>query len=83
MDESQGNNAPGGAVDYIVRSKMIGGFGLVAWPAPYGYSGLMTFIVNHDATVYQKNLGPNTAALAEAMGTPTQWLQPLSARTGI
>jgi Protein of unknown function (DUF2950) len=64
---AQGNNAPGGAIDYIVRGKMIGGFGLVAWPAQYGDSGMMTFIVNHDATVYQKNLGPNTAALAEAM----------------
>jgi hypothetical protein len=63
---AQGNNAPGGAADYIVRGKMIGGYGLVAWPAKYGDSGVMTFIVNHDATVYQKNLGPNTAALAEA-----------------
>jgi hypothetical protein len=40
---------------------------MVCWPAWYGDSGVMTFIVNHDATVYQKNLGPNTAALAEAM----------------
>ena len=63
----QGNNAPGGAADYIVRGKMIGGYGLVAWPARYGDSGVMTFIVNHDATVYQQNLGPNTAALAEVM----------------
>ncbi len=63
----QGKNAPGGAVDYIVNGKMIGGFGSVAWPARYGDSGVMTFIVNHDATVYQKNLGPDTAALAEAM----------------
>jgi hypothetical protein len=64
---AQGSNAPGGAIDYIVGGKMIGGFGLVAWPAQYGDSGVMTFIVNHDATVYQKNLGPNTATLAEAM----------------
>jgi Protein of unknown function (DUF2950) len=63
----QGKDAPGGAVDYIVGGKMIGGFGLVAWPARYGDSGVMTFIVNHDGTVYQKNLGPNTAALAPAM----------------
>jgi hypothetical protein len=62
-----GENAPDGAADYIVRGKMIGGFGLVAWPAQYGDSGVMTFIVNHDGTVYQKNLGPETAALAEAM----------------
>jgi hypothetical protein len=46
---------------------MIGGFGLVAWPARYGDSGVMTFIVNHDATVYQKNLGANTGVIAEAM----------------
>lgn len=64
---AQGNNAPGGAVDYVVHGKMIGGFGLVAWPARYGNSGVMTFIVNHDATVYQKNLGPDTASLAETM----------------
>ena len=63
----QGKDAPGGAVDYIVHGKMIGGFGLVAWPAHYGDSAVMTFIVNHDATVYQKNLGPNTAAFAEAI----------------
>jgi Protein of unknown function (DUF2950) len=64
---AQGANAPGGTVDYIVRGKMIGGFALVAWPARYGDSGVMTFIVNHDATVYQKNFGPRTAAVAEAM----------------
>jgi hypothetical protein len=63
----QGANAPGGAADYIVHGKMIGGFGLVAWPAHYGDSGVMTFVVNHDGTVYQKNLGPETAAVAEAM----------------
>jgi hypothetical protein len=63
----QGKDAPGGVADYIVHGKMIGGFGLVAWPAHYGDSGVMTFIVNHDGTVYQKNLGPETAALAAAM----------------
>jgi Protein of unknown function (DUF2950) len=62
-----GADAPGGAVDYVVHGKMIGGFGLVAWPAHYGDSGVITFIVNHNAIVYQKNLGPESAALAEAM----------------
>jgi len=61
---AQGANAPGGAIDYIVNGRMIGGFGLVAWPARYGDSGVMTFIVNHDDVVYQKNLGPQTARLA-------------------
>jgi hypothetical protein len=60
----QGPNAPGGAIDYIVNGRMIGGFGLVAWPARYGDSGVMTFMVNHDGVVYQKNLGPQTAKLA-------------------
>ena len=46
---------------------MIGGFALVAYPAQYGVSGVMTFIVNQDGVVYQKNLGPNSAAIARAM----------------
>jgi Protein of unknown function (DUF2950) len=64
---AQGPNAPGGAIDYIVSGRMIGGFGLVAWPARYGDSGVMTFMVNHDDVVYQKNLGPQTAKLAPAI----------------
>ena len=44
---------------------MIGGFALVAWPATYGNSGVMTFMVNHDGVVYQKDLGPNTAAAVQ------------------
>ena len=46
---------------------MIGGFALVAYPARFGASGVMTFIVNHDGIVYQKNLGPKTTAIASAM----------------
>jgi Protein of unknown function (DUF2950) len=65
--ESQGTDAPGGAYDYVVRGKMIGGFALVAYPANWGNSGVMTFIVNHDGVVYQKDLGPDTAAVARAM----------------
>ena len=49
--------APGGAYDYMVRGQMIGGFAMVAYPAQYGSSGIMTFIVNHDGVVYQKDLG--------------------------
>jgi len=63
----QGTGAAGGAYDYVVRGKMIGGFGLVAYPAEYGNSGVMTFIVNQDGTVFQKDLGPRTAALAQQM----------------
>jgi hypothetical protein len=46
---------------------MIGGFAMVAYPAQYGSSGIMTFLVNHDGVVYQKDLGPRTAALAQSM----------------
>lgn len=63
----QGPAAEGGELDYIVRGKMIGGFGLVAYPAEYRNSGVMTFIVNHAGTVYQKDLGPRTAQIAERM----------------
>lgn len=61
---AQGANAPGGAYDYAVKGKMIGGFALVAYPARWGASGVMTFIVNHDGVVYEKNLGKETAAIA-------------------
>jgi len=63
----QGKGAPGGAYDYMVRGKMIGGFAVIAYPARYGASGIMTFMVNHDGVVYEKDLGKNTAALAEKM----------------
>jgi hypothetical protein len=63
----QGPAAPGGALDYVVKGKMIGGFGLVAYPADYGNSGVMTFIVNHNGTVYEKDLGPRTARVAGGM----------------
>jgi DUF2950 family protein len=63
----QGKDAAGGAYSYLVKGKMIGGFAVVAYPAEYGNSGVMTFIVNHDDKVFQKNLGPNTATVAKAM----------------
>jgi hypothetical protein len=63
----QGPNAPGGAIDYVTRGKMIGGFALVAYPAEYGNSGVMTFLVNHDGRVLQKDLGPRTARIAGRM----------------
>ena len=64
---SQGPNAPGGAVDYVVRGNMIGGFGLVAYPAEYGNSGIMTFIINNDGDVYEKDLGPRTERIASRL----------------
>jgi len=64
---AQGPDAPGGEYDYVARGKMIAGFALVAFPAQYGVSGVMTFIVNHDGVVYQKDLGPGTRATALAM----------------
>jgi hypothetical protein len=63
----QGSAAPGGAYEYIVRGKMIGGFALVAYPAVYRNSGVMTFLVNHEGTVFQKDLGPQTSEIAEHM----------------
>jgi hypothetical protein len=63
----QGPDAHGGALDYVVNGKMIGGFALVAYPAEYRNSGVMTFIVNHEGVVFQKDLGPQTAELAERM----------------
>jgi hypothetical protein len=65
--KAQGKDAPDGAYDYIVKGKMIGGFALVAYPAKYRSSGVMTFIVNQDGVVYQKDLGRNTEKTAQAM----------------
>jgi Protein of unknown function (DUF2950) len=64
---AQGKNASGGAYSYLWRGKMIGGFAVVAYPAQYGNSGVMTFIVNHDGKVFQKNVGQNTASIARSM----------------
>jgi hypothetical protein len=63
----QGKDAPGGAYDYIVDGRMIGGFALVAYPARWGNSGVMTFICNHDGVVFERNLGKDTVATASAM----------------
>jgi hypothetical protein len=60
----QGPNAPGGAKDYIVNGRMTGGFAMIAFPAKYGDSGVMTFIVDQTGVVFERNLGPDTAAIA-------------------
>jgi hypothetical protein len=63
--KGQGPDAPGGAFYYVVKGKMIGGFSLIAYPAEYGNSGVMTFMVNHAGTVYQKDLGRRTEIIAK------------------
>lgn len=65
--DRQGKNAPGGAQEYVKNGHMTDGFALVAWPADYGKSGVMSFIINQDGKVYQKDLGKNTAATAQEM----------------
>lgn len=64
---AQGKDAPGGAQEYMVGDRLMGGFAVVAWPATYGSSGVMTFIVNHDGVVYEKDLGAKTPSIAESM----------------
>lgn len=64
---AQGKDASGGAYDYVVNGNMIGGYALVAYPARWGASGVMSFICNHDGVVYQKNLGAGTVEAARAM----------------
>jgi len=63
----QGKYATGGAYDYVVKGKMILGYALVAYPAQYGNSGIMTFIVNQEGVIYEKNFGKNTVNIAKAM----------------
>jgi len=62
--KGQGPAAPLGELDYVIGDAMIGGFALIATPAEYGVTGVQTFIVNHDGIVYQKDLGPDSVALA-------------------
>jgi hypothetical protein len=63
----QGANAPGGAYSYLVSGRMIGGFGVIAWPVTYGETGVMTFMVSQSGDVYETDLGPETAAKAAAI----------------
>jgi len=65
--KGQGKQADGGAYNYVVKGKMILGFAIIAYPAEYGNSGIMTFIVNQEGTIYQKKLGKNTTRIAEAL----------------
>jgi hypothetical protein len=63
----QGRDAPGGARSYVRNGRMTDGYAVLAWPAKWGDTGVMTFIVNHDGVVHERNLGPDTAALARAI----------------
>jgi len=63
----QGKHAPGGRYSYIINGHMVAGFALVAWPAEWNNTGMMTFLVNQRGKVYQKNLGPKTSSMAKAM----------------
>jgi hypothetical protein len=64
---AQGDKASGGAREYIVNGNMSGGFALVAWPAKYDVTGVMTFVVNQDGVVHEQNLGPGTEATVKAL----------------
>ncbi|HEY8152790.1 MAG TPA: DUF2950 domain-containing protein [Myxococcota bacterium] len=65
--EGQGTRAPGGPYSYLAKGQLIGGFGLIAYPATYGVSGVMTFLVNQDGDVYETDLGPLTTERAKAI----------------
>lgn len=67
MLNRQGSQAQGGAKDYIVDGKMVNGFAFIAYPAEYGNSGIMTFIINQDHVLLQKDLGKDTATTAAAI----------------
>ncbi len=67
MLKQQGSSAQGGAYDYLIKGNMIGGFAVVAYPAQYSNTGIMTFIVNHDGVVYEQDLGVDTEKIAKDM----------------
>lgn len=82
MLNGQGRNAPTGMLDYVVRGRAIGGFAVVAYPARFRNSGVMTFMVNHDGRIYQANLGPDTQARARQLERfdPGQAWSPVAAQ---
>jgi Protein of unknown function (DUF2950) len=67
MLKGQASNTPGGAKEYVINGQMINGFAFVAYPAEYGNSGVMTFMINQDGVLLQKDLGNTTTATATAM----------------
>jgi len=81
--EAQGPSAPGGAYSYLLGKNMSRGFALVAWPAKYGDTGVMTFMISHDGGVFERDLGKNSEAVARAMKTfdPDSGWQEVDAKT--
>jgi len=73
----QGESAPGGRYDYVINGNMIGGFAMIAYPAEYGNSGLMSFIVNQQGVVYERDLGEETAVAAQSITDydPNGWTE--------
>ncbi|MFY0729811.1 DUF2950 domain-containing protein [Pseudomonas sp. NFX15] len=65
--DGQGPSAPGGAYSYLIRDKMSRGFALIAWPAKYGETGVMSFMISHEGQVFEKDLGPGGDKLAQSM----------------
>ena len=65
--EAQGSGGPGGARSYLIGNRLLSGFALIAWPVTYGQSGVMSFIVNHDGKLYERDLGPNTPTVASGI----------------
>jgi hypothetical protein len=65
----QGQHAPGGAYSYVINGRMIAGFAMVAYPAAYGETGVMTFVVNHNGKVYERDLGKQSAQIGAKMTT--------------
>jgi hypothetical protein len=63
---AQGSHAAGGAYDYRIKGRLVGGFAVLAWPVRYGDTGVVSFMVNHDGVVFEKDLGPATASIAKA-----------------
>jgi len=81
---AQGPSAPGGAYDYKLGDAMSRGFALVAWPADYGDTGVMTFMISHEGEVFEKDLGPQSDQLARAMATfdpDSSWVEVKDAKT--
>jgi hypothetical protein len=67
--EGQGPSAPGGAYSYLIGGNMSRGFALIAWPAQYGESGVMSFMINQDGEVFEKDMGKESDRVAKAMKT--------------
>jgi hypothetical protein len=75
----QGANAPGGAYDYVINGNMIAGFALIAWPAEYDNSGVMSFMISHQGRLVEKDLGPDTekdVAAIQAYDPDSSWVEP-------